>query len=76
MRPIPSVSLNDNQVALIYALVTLALVRKTESTVQRPGEPSFRDVRDRWLRSTAGELEELLARLAEVWGSRLGQDFE
>jgi hypothetical protein len=52
--------------------VLLALVQKTESTVDRPGEPRYRDVRDRWLACTAEELEEVRARLAEVWGSSLG----
>jgi hypothetical protein len=72
MGPIPMVALNDKQVALIYSLVLLALVQKTGSTADRPGEPRYRDVRDRWLACTAEELEEVRARLAEVWGSRLG----
>ena len=75
MRPIPMVALNDHQVALVYSLVLLALVQKTESTVDRPGEPRYRDVRDRWLEATAGQLDEVRARLAEVWGSRLGEAF-
>lgn len=65
-RPIPMVLLNDSQVALIYSLVLLALVQKTASTSDRPGEPRYRDVRDRWLQATAGDLEEVRARLAEV----------
>ncbi len=76
MRPIPMVSLNDHQVALIYSLVLLALVQKTGSTADRPGEPPYRDVRDRWLACTAEELEEVRGRLAEVWGSRLGEGVE
>jgi hypothetical protein len=52
------VALNDKQVALIYSLVLLALVQKTGSTADRPGEPRYRDVRDRWLACTAEELEE------------------
>jgi hypothetical protein len=72
MRPIPMVALNDHQVALIYSLVLLALVQKTGSTADRPGEPRYCEVRDRWLTCTAEELEEVRARLAEVWGSRLG----
>jgi hypothetical protein len=72
MSPIPMVALNDHQVALIHSLVLLALVQKTESTADRPGEPRFGDVRDRWLACTAEELEEVRARLAEVWGSRRG----
>jgi hypothetical protein len=72
MRPVPAVALNDNQVALIYSLVLLALVQQTGSTADRPGEPRYRDVRDRWLACTAEELEEVRARLAEVWASRLG----
>jgi hypothetical protein len=75
MRPVPMVALNDHQVALVYSLVLLALVQKTESTVDRPGEPRYNDVRDRWLEATAGELEEVRARLAEVWASRLGEGF-
>ncbi len=47
MRPIPMVSLNDHQVALIYSLVLMALVGKTGSTADRPGEPQYSDVRDR-----------------------------
>jgi hypothetical protein len=70
------VSLNDSQVALIYSLVLLALVQKTGSTADRPGEPRYRDVRRRWLEATADDLEEVRARLAEVWGSRLGEGFE
>ena len=73
MGPIPAVALSDHQVALIYSLVLLALVQKTGSTADRPGEPRYRDVRDRWLPATAGDLEEVRARLAEVWGSRLGE---
>ncbi len=69
MRPISMVALNDNQVALIYSLVLLALVQKTGSTADRPGEPPYSDVRDRWLACTAEELEEVRARLAEVWAS-------
>jgi hypothetical protein len=76
MRPIPMVALNDSQVALIYALVLLALVQKTGSTTDRPGEPRYRDVRDCWLEATAGDLEEVRARLAELWGSGLGEVFE
>jgi hypothetical protein len=53
------VALNDHQVALIYSLVLLALVQKTGSTADRPGEPRYRDVRDRWLACTAEELEEV-----------------
>ena len=68
LRPVPMVALNDHQVALVYSLVLLALVQKTDSTVDRPGEPRFSDVRDRWFGATAGEL-------AEVWGSRLGEAF-
>ena len=73
LRPVPMVALNDSQVALIYSLVLLALVQKTGSTADRPGEPRYRDVRDRWLEATVAELEEVRARLAEVWGSRLGE---
>lgn len=76
MRPVPMVALNDHQVELIYALVLLALVQKTWSATDRPGEPRYRDVRDRWLGATAEELEEVRARLAEVWHSRLGEGFE
>jgi hypothetical protein len=61
MRPIPMVSLNDHQVAVIYSLVLLALVQKTGSTTDRPSEPRYRDVRDRWLACTAEELEEARA---------------
>ena len=75
MRPIPMVALNDNQVALIYSLVLLALVQKTGSTTDRPGEPRYRYVRDCWLEATAGDPEEVRARLAEVWSSRLGEEF-
>ncbi len=75
MRPVPAVALNDYQVALTYSLVLLALVRKTGSTADRPGEPRFRDVQHRWAKATAEDLVELLARLAEVWASRLGQEF-
>jgi hypothetical protein len=71
VRPIPHVALNDHQVALTYSLVLLALVQKTGSTVDRPGEPRYIDVLDRWLQATADELEEVRARLAEVWGSRV-----
>ena len=71
LRPIPHVALNDHQVGLIYSLVLLAPVQKTESTVERPCEPRYSDVRDRWLGATAEELEEVRARLAEVWGCRL-----
>ena len=46
MRPIPHMALSDLHVGLIYSLVLLALVQKTESTVDRPGEPPYRDVRD------------------------------
>lgn len=35
MRPVPNVALNDHQVALIYSVVLLALVQKTESTLDR-----------------------------------------
>jgi hypothetical protein len=73
MGPIPMVALDDKQVALIYSLMLLALVQKTGSTADRPGEPRYRDVRDRWLEATAGDLEEVRARLAAVWASRLGQ---
>lgn len=59
-------ALNDSQVGLIYSLVVLALVLKTESTVDRPGEPRYIDVRDRWLECIAAELEEVRARPAEV----------
>jgi hypothetical protein len=76
MRPIPMMALNDSQVALIYSLVLMALVQKTGSSTDRRGEPRYRDVRDRWLACTAEELEEVRARLAEVWGSRLREDFE
>jgi hypothetical protein len=72
MRLVPMETLNDHQVALIYSLVPLALVEKTGSTGDRPGQPRYRDVRDCWLESTADELEEVRARLAEVWGPRLG----
>jgi hypothetical protein len=75
MRPIPMVALNDSQVALIYSLVLLALVQKTGGTADRPGEPRWRDVRDRWLVCTADRLEEVRARLAEVWVSRLAEEF-
>jgi hypothetical protein len=75
MRPIPMVALNDSQVALIYSLVLLALVQKTGSTADWPGEPRYGDVQDRWLACTAEELEEVRARLVEVWGSRLGEVF-
>ena len=68
-------ALSDHQVALIYSLVLLALVEKTGSTADRPGGPPYRDVRDRWLEASAEELEEVRARLAEVWGSRLGEGF-
>jgi hypothetical protein len=61
MGPIPMVALDDKQVALIYSLMLLALVQKTGSTADRPGEPRYRDVR------------EVRARLAAVWASRLGQ---
>jgi hypothetical protein len=81
MRPIPMVALNDQQVALIYSLVLLALVlpalvQKTGSTADRPGQPRYSDMRDRWLACTGEELEEVRARLAEVLGSRLGADTE
>ena len=76
MWSVPMVALNDHQVALIYSLVLLALVQKTESTADRPGEPRYSDVRDRWMTCMAEELEEVRARLAEVWGSRLGAEFE
>lgn len=76
LRPVPMVALNDHQVALIYSLVLLALVQKTGSAADRPGEPRYRDVRDRWLEATAGDLEEVRARLAEVWASRLEEQFE
>jgi hypothetical protein len=66
-RPVPVVALDDHQVALIYSLVLLALVQKTGSTADRPGEPRYRDVRDRWLEATADDLEQVRARLAEVW---------
>jgi hypothetical protein len=66
MRPVLTVALNDHQVALIYSLVLLALVHKTGSRANRPGEPRYRDVRDRWLACTAEELEEIRARLAGV----------
>jgi hypothetical protein len=66
------VALNDRQVELIYSLVLLALAQKTESTADRPGEPRYGDVRDRWLACSAEELEEVRARLAEVWASRPG----
>ena len=75
MRPVPMVALNDHQVELIYSLVLLALVQKTESTVDRPGEPRYSDVQDRWLACTAEELEEVRARLAGVWGSRIREGF-
>ncbi len=75
MPPIPMVALNDKQVALIYSLVLLALVQKTGSTADRPGEPRYRDMRDRWLQATAGDLEEVRARLAEVSASGLGEGF-
>jgi hypothetical protein len=75
MRPIPMVALNDHQVALIYSLVLLPLVQKTGSTTDRPGEPRYRDGRDRWLACAAEELEEVRARLAEVWGFRLREGF-
>jgi hypothetical protein len=71
MRPIPMVALSDHQVALVYSLVLLALIEKTGSAPDRPSEPRYGDVRDRWLEATAEELEEVRARLAEVWGSRL-----
>src|SRR5215467_10996009 len=35
--PIPMVTLNEYQVALIYSLVPLALVQTTGSTADRPG---------------------------------------
>jgi hypothetical protein len=54
IRPIQMVALNDSQVALIYSL---APVQKTGSTVDRPGQPRYGDVRDRWLACTAEELE-------------------
>ena len=73
MRHVSAVALNDYQVALIYSLVLLAVVQKTGSTARRPGEPRYRDVRDRWLACTAEELEEVRARLAEArapdWGA-------
>jgi hypothetical protein len=75
MRPVPNVALNDHRVALIYSLVLLALVQKTESTLDRPGEPRYRDVRDRWLQATTDELEEVRARLAELWSPRLEEQF-
>ncbi len=46
MRPVPAVALNDYQVAPTYSLVLPALVRKTGSTADRPGEARFRDVQD------------------------------
>jgi hypothetical protein len=73
--PVPMVALSDHQVALVYSLVLLALVEKTGSAADRPGEPRYSDVRDRWLEATAGELGEVRARLAEVCGSRLGEGF-
>jgi hypothetical protein len=75
MRPIPMVALNDHQVALIYSLVLLAQVQKTGSRADRPGEPRYIDVLGHWLQATAGELEEVRARLVGVWGSRLGEGF-
>jgi hypothetical protein len=75
LRPVPTVALSDHQVTLIYSLVLLALVQKTESAADRPGEPRYSDARDRWLKATAGELEEVRARLEEVWGSRFGEAF-
>jgi hypothetical protein len=72
LRPLPMVALNDHQVELIYSLVLQALVQETEGTADRPGELRYSDVRDRWLEATVGELAEVRARLAEVWGSRLG----
>jgi hypothetical protein len=69
------VALNEHHVALIYSLVLLALVEKTGSTADRPGEPAYRDVRDCWLEATVGELEEVRARLAEVWRPKLGESF-
>jgi hypothetical protein len=71
MRPVPMVALSDHQVKLVYSLVLLAPVEKTESTADWPREPRYSDVRDRWLEATAGELEEVRARLPEVWGSRI-----
>ena len=72
LRPVPHVALSDHQVALIYSLVLLPLVQKTESTVDRPGEPRYGDVRDRWLACTVEELEEVRARLAEVLAKAVG----
>jgi hypothetical protein len=73
LRPIPMVALSHHHVELIYSLVLLALVQKTGSAADRPGEPRYSDVRDRWLEATAEELEEVRARLAEVWARGSGR---
>jgi hypothetical protein len=63
------VALNDHQVALVYSLVLLALVQKSGSAADRPAEPRYSDVRDRWLAGTAEELEEVGVWLAKVGAS-------
>jgi hypothetical protein len=73
--PVPTVALSDRQAALVYSLVRMALVQKTETPADRPGEPRYRDVLDRWLDATADDLEEVRARLAEAWATRLEEQF-
>lgn len=69
-------ALNKDQAASIYSLVLLALVRKTGSALDRPDEPRFRDMQDRWLTASGRGLGEGPARLAEVWATRLLKQFE
>jgi hypothetical protein len=66
---------NDHQVALVYSPVLLALVQKTESTADRPGVRASRGTATRgprWLEATAGELEEVRARLGGGVGFEAG----
>lgn len=64
LRPIPHLALNDSQVGLIYSLVLLALMQKTESTADGRANRGAATCGTRWLACTTEELEEVRARLA------------
>jgi hypothetical protein len=65
------VVLGSKYMALAYALVQLALARKTGSTEDVPGQPRLRDAQRSWAESKAEDLEELLGRLGDAWCARV-----
>jgi hypothetical protein len=64
------VVLDNNHMALAFALAQLALARKTGSSADRPGWPRLHEAQRRWAEAQADDLEELLGRLGDAWSAR------